>query len=490
MRWNSQAALFAAILLIYGLAGTLYATLTPAWQAPDEPAHYNYIRYLATEKAFPELVAACYDQAYLSELTSRRFPSELSIEAVCYEFHQPPLYYLLAAPIFWLTGGSLLTLRLFSLLLGAGVLTLAFLIGRAIFPLKPFIAFGTMAFVAFVPMHLTMLASVNNDALAEFVLATLIFLLIRRLEAKHSPSFKDNLWLGLLLGIGLITKATIYIAIPLVAAGLWLAEFTSSGVRIAIRTPEKSKEAQVHPAPPQATWPHLFKTLATIYGLALLLALPWYLRNAALYGGFDILGLERHDAIVTGQPRTADYLAEASLPVYLIDLITTTSRSFWGQFGWMAVPMDSRTYLFLTLLSLIAALGLLACLLRTFITPECGMNSAESSECGLYSALSSTQHRALSLLALTILLTALAYLGYNLTFVQFQGRSLFPSLIPLGLFFTLGLREALSHRWAWGLAGLLSLALAWLLLTSARTGQFDKWAILLLGVALLLAGSG
>ena len=152
--------------------------------------------------------------------------------------------------------------------------------------------------------------------------------------------------------------------------------------------------------------------------------------------------------------------------------------------------MDSRTYFFLTLLSLLACLGLLAFLLRTFTTlapsQECGMNSAESSECGMDSALTPFQCRALSLLALTILFTTLAYLGYNLTFVQFQGRYLFPCLIPLGLFFTLGLSEALSRRWAWGLAGLLALALAWLLLTSAQTGQFDKWAILLLGTALLL----
>ena len=57
MRGNLQAILFAVILLFYGIAGTLYATLTPPWQAPDEPGHYNYVRYLATEKLFPELVA-------------------------------------------------------------------------------------------------------------------------------------------------------------------------------------------------------------------------------------------------------------------------------------------------------------------------------------------------------------------------------------------------------------------------------------------------
>jgi hypothetical protein len=178
--------------------------------------------------------------------------------------------------------------------------------------------------------------------------------------------------------------------------------------------------------------------------------------------------------------------------------------------------MDSRTYLFLSLLSLIAFLGLMAFFFRSFTPQEDGMMKEklveQSRSAGIdksgqlppdmairreqvlpdhflechNSALSSTQRRALSLLALTILFTILAYLGYNLTFVQFQGRYLFPSLIPLGLFFTLGLSEALSRRWAWVLAGLLALALAWHLFTSVQAGQFDKWAILLLGTALIL----
>ncbi len=35
--------------------GALFAVQTPAWQAPDEPAHYNYVRYLAENGAFPVL---------------------------------------------------------------------------------------------------------------------------------------------------------------------------------------------------------------------------------------------------------------------------------------------------------------------------------------------------------------------------------------------------------------------------------------------------
>lgn len=169
-----RASLFTLILLAYLLLGGLYAVFTPAWQVPDEPAHYNYVRYLVNESGFPELVAGCYEQTYLEQLTAQRFPPHLPIDGVCYEFHQPPLYYLLAAPVFALTGGSPLALRLFSVALGAGVVSLAFAVGRTIFPNRAEIALATMALVALVPMHLAMLASVNNDALAELLLPLIL----------------------------------------------------------------------------------------------------------------------------------------------------------------------------------------------------------------------------------------------------------------------------------------------------------------------------
>ena len=43
------------------------------------------------------------------------------LPTIQYEDHQPPLYYLLASLVFQLTNGSLIALRLFSVLIGAGV---------------------------------------------------------------------------------------------------------------------------------------------------------------------------------------------------------------------------------------------------------------------------------------------------------------------------------------------------------------------------------
>ena len=89
-----------AILVVFLFVGTLYVAYTPIWQAPDEPAHYNYIRALGEGRGLPVMAPGDYDQAYLERLTAERFPPDLSIAPLEYEDHQPPLYYLLATPVY------------------------------------------------------------------------------------------------------------------------------------------------------------------------------------------------------------------------------------------------------------------------------------------------------------------------------------------------------------------------------------------------------
>ena len=85
-------------LLIYFIIGIQYAALTPAWQVPDEPAHYNFIKHIAQTGSLPELKKGDYDQNYLARLTGEKFPPDLSVDSVRYESWQPPLYYILATP--------------------------------------------------------------------------------------------------------------------------------------------------------------------------------------------------------------------------------------------------------------------------------------------------------------------------------------------------------------------------------------------------------
>ncbi|MEM7032920.1 MAG: DUF2142 domain-containing protein [Chloroflexota bacterium] len=426
------------IIITYLILGYLYATLTPPWQTPDEPAHYNFVRYVSEVGQLPELTMGCYDAAYLGQLTSEKFPPHLSIDTVCYEHYQPPLYYILASPIFTLSGGNLIAVRLFSVVLGG--ISLFFVYQTiCLFSQSTTIPLTTTAVVAFVPMHLTMLSAVNNDSLAELLLVLLVYLTLRWHLQKRVQGQPVPYWIGIILGLILLTKVTIYISIPIVALVLLLGDR--------------------HPA-------NLIKQGVRVYLPAFVIALPWYIRNSLVYGGVDILGLRRHDAVVVGQLRTADYVADVGLSHYFSTLTTTVFHSFWGQFGWMAVPMDNRVYQALMVLQV---LGLCGIILWLWKKPP----TTKQAKHGLWVMIS------IIILALGI------FVGLNRSFVQFQGRYFFTALMPLALFFSLGLSAALKREAAVYVAAGLFVLTCWVGLQSLLTTGLDKWGVLITGGAFI-----
>lgn len=400
--------ILALIMAWFLVTGALYAVRTPRWQAPDEPAHFNYVRHVATYWTPPVLEAGCYDQAYLELLKSRRFPPSMPVDTLCYEAHQPPLYYYLAAVPYHLAVAlgfdPLLAVRLFSVLLGAGVVLVSALVGMQLFPTRPFVALSAAGVVATVPMHVAVLASANNDALAELVLGLAVWQMVRILRRQRTRP-RDWYVLGLLLGLGVLTKTTTYIAIPMALAVAWWRRREVPGVALLVRG-----------------------TGAALV-IALLFAVPWFARNSLTYGGLDLLGLRRHDAVVVGQPRTAEWLAELGALRLVKRLVFTTFHSFWGQFGWMAAPLPASVYGVLWVVCGLSALGLV---LRLLFERRLWTISA---------------FHGYTLLALWVGLNVLAYGWYNLTFVQHQGRYLFPSLPALALFLVLGLQEWFAPRY-------------------------------------------
>jgi len=363
--------------------------------------------------------------------------------------------------VYRLWGGALMPLRLFSLALGAGIIIVAYAIGLTVRPGDSQLALGTAAFVAFVPMHLTMMASVNNDSLAELLLAVVM---LRVLSCFRRPTvrLRSLAITGLLLGLGLLTKATIYyVALPLVVVSLVLDDWRPR---------------------------RLTQRLAVVLGPAFCVAMPWYVRNVIVYGWPDLLGTMNHERVVVGQLRTAHYLAQVDWVTYLRNLVTTTFHSFWGQFGWMAVPMDHRTYLTLGLLSALAVVGWILLLWRDKGDQGWGIYKGVLGE---NDRPESRTDRLAVLMGLWLLFTVFGYLVYNITFVQFQGRYLFPALVPIGLLAVLGWRMALSRRRAWiggSVCGLITVGDG---IVEGLKGSVDKWAIVIGGgasVALFVRG--
>ena len=65
-----RSSFVVLIVAAYLVIGTLYAVKTPAWQVPDEPAHYNYVRYIVEHRALPVLRPGDYDQKYIEQFAT------------------------------------------------------------------------------------------------------------------------------------------------------------------------------------------------------------------------------------------------------------------------------------------------------------------------------------------------------------------------------------------------------------------------------------
>lgn len=387
----------ALIVLAYLGIGSLYALLTPAWQAPDEPAHYNYVAQVAQEGCCPVITAGDWDNAYLDQIKAAKFAPEAlngRLGTIQYEDHQPPLYYLLLSPIFQIGGGNLSALRLASLLLGLGGVISAWVTARMIVPGRMGVAISAAGFVAFLPQNVSIMASVNNDALAALVGGLILIWCVWRLQGG---SGRWRWSAGILIGLALLTKLTIYPLTALIFLSELLASRRTSDLKAGIGR----------------------AVIFLIVGLILIT--PFWVRNLNTYGFPDFLAQSAHDRVVVGQVQTSQYLEQFGLGGWLGDMTRITFQSFWGQFGWMGVPMNQTIYQGLLGITILILGGSLIALIRG------------------YSELAGWQHDLLIVCGTAILLTLGAFLYYNLKFAQFQGRYLYPALIPFGLIFAAGI---------------------------------------------------
>jgi 4-amino-4-deoxy-L-arabinose transferase-like glycosyltransferase len=392
--------LLLLILAAYTALAAGYAVATPPWNNPDEPAHFNYVRHLARVGRLPELRPGDWDAELLERLKAARFPADAPISGIRYEGHQPPLYYLLAAGVYLVAGDepvarTVFALKVLSIVFGAVVVLCAFVVGRQVAPSYPEIAVLAAATAAFVPMHTAIAAAINNDNLANALAG--VTLVALGVTLRRGLDDRGAVLLGLLFGALVITKVTVY---PYVALGL----------AVMVVVERRASE-------PETTW------LATLRRPLLALASAgavsswWLLRNGLVYGWRDPLASARHADVVVGQPRWASLdLAAAE------HFVRTLFRSFWGQFGWMGVVLDERLYLLYFVLTAAGLAGLVVAIATS-------RKLLESSPI--------VRDRVV-MLAAAVALNFVGVVFYNLTFIQPQGRYLFPALVPIAVFLAIG----------------------------------------------------
>jgi hypothetical protein len=407
---RAERAWLAAILVAYLAIGSLYSRAVPPYNAPDEPAHANYARDVAAGR-LPVLRPGDWDADLLERLKAARFPPGSDVSPIRYESHQPPLYYLLIAPVARLTAGlgergQVVAMRLGTLLIGAAALLALFASARLLLPRDRLTRLLAVALAAFVPMHVAVAGSVSNDALAELGLSIVLWRCL--LALRDGLTTRGALLLGLAVGLSLLVKLSCLVALPLAALAILLAHRRSPGRAGA------------------GSWlGAAARRGAAAGGVALLVACPWLARGALVYGPTDPLGMGRHDLVVAGQPLTGALTAGA-----LARHAATLFRSFWGQFGWMGVLMDERVYLLLGVLTAAVALGL-----GLWLAPWGG--SAD---------LPAAERLGFGLAGLLVLAVLIGTVGYNLTYLQPQGRYLFPAMAGIATLAAVGLRELIAPR--------------------------------------------
>jgi hypothetical protein len=171
---------------------------------------------------------------------------------------------------------------------------------------------------------------------------------------------------------------------------------------------------------------------------------------------------------VVGQPRTLDWIAANGWPEYMERAFSFTFQSFWGVFGWLGVFMDARIYTALLIFTGVIFLGVLWAVVR--------MISGEPD-----TDMSRYQVAVLLLFGLMIAVVVASYVGYNLKFVQHQGRYFFWGLLPISAVVALGWREVM-HPLQGVITGLLAAMLGLAVtLAGLMSGGVDKWSLLTIG---------
>jgi 4-amino-4-deoxy-L-arabinose transferase-like glycosyltransferase len=226
--------LLCIIVALYLVLAFVYATVTPIFETPDEPAHFEYARFVALNRSLPVEARPGY-------------PDHIQTGG------HPPLYYFLGALViggidlssyeglernpyfaygplslganlfrhtdaeaFPYTGTPLAVhlLRGMSILMGAGTLVLTYKLAGELFPSDRLVAVGAAAFVAFLPQFIFISASVNSDNLVNVLSAAALVQIVRAAQGKFHRK-RDAILLGVTLGLAVLAKVSALVLLPI-----------------------------------------------------------------------------------------------------------------------------------------------------------------------------------------------------------------------------------------------------------------------------------
>jgi 4-amino-4-deoxy-L-arabinose transferase-like glycosyltransferase len=219
-RLGARAICLAMIAVIVVL-GAIVALRFPVW-AIDESAHYSYIQSIAEDGRLPILredylspeATAILEKTYPDPAI--RDPRELGIYGQSYEAFQPPLYYVVAAPVFLLASDyerKIDVLRLFDLLLYALAILALWRLARLVFGERWPLAFAAGLTMFLWPGFVARGVTISNSALA--LPLGLFFLHELWVTDRDRDTGRHLFAAAALLGLALLTKLTlVFLVVP------------------------------------------------------------------------------------------------------------------------------------------------------------------------------------------------------------------------------------------------------------------------------------
>jgi 4-amino-4-deoxy-L-arabinose transferase-like glycosyltransferase len=262
-----------ACALLAGLNGVCWSIVTPPFEAPDEPAHFGYVKQLAETGHLPKpgegkyppeefivlrdlrqsLVMRSPETTTIStQAQQRRLERDLALiprshyppgsEHAGVAASQPPLYYALEVIPYDLSGGGTLLdrlalMRLLSALMGAATALFSFLFVRELLPGVRWAWTVAGACVALCPLLGFTSGTVTPDTLLFAVSAALFYVLARAF--RRGLDTPGAIALGALTAIGFLTKLNFLGLAPGVMLGVLVlsARATASSTRPLYRLP-------------------------------------------------------------------------------------------------------------------------------------------------------------------------------------------------------------------------------------------------------------
>jgi hypothetical protein len=468
---------------LYLVAGVLYAIVSPFLDVSDEVRHYAMVERLARGDGL-----TVHDVALNAQITEDERQARRPLTYEAQEGSQPPLYYALMAVValpfdrsdweamVWpnphamlgradatnnwnqlqhtpasnfpwqKTTLAMMVMRFIGVLLGAVAVACAYGIAielgtqnspfsvlRSPFFLPPLAA----ALVAFNPMFVHIMASVNNDTLA--VAASSLALLIGARMIAQGATVKQGVLLGIVLGAAALTKAS-GLALAIVVPFFVLVSVLLKG-RTGVSGRVRRGDAPA-PVPPFSISHFLKLAFAMLLPMALI-AGGWYVRNLLLYG--DPTGTTMMAQIAGPRDRIP-------APLELIGEWDGFFKAYWGLFGAVNIPLHEWIYIALELMMILAGVGLLLVVWDVLREGVKGRRGEEVKERIGPSPFHPFTYSSLLILAMLLSALAVAFIALirwtSITLAS-QGRLLFPVIVPISIFTALGLLRVLAAMGTW-----------------------------------------